>query len=177
MGDWRITVTGVPAAGAVSVFLLFFVVGFAGSGNPAEETQQRRSEPLSFVVSDAVDILQHNAGTWLFLFITNTFSLGVGGLVFFAMNGYVVGTMVGLVPLEKIYYLAMFAPLEIGAFAIAFECSYRLSWACIDCLCFSRPAGRMLNTAITAGACMLGSFLMLIAAAFLETLSIVMAWG
>ena len=108
------------------------------------------------------------------LVLTSLLTFGLGGLVFWAVNGYAFGNMIATLPPDKIPGLLLYAPLEVSAFLLGSAAAHRLSMALVSWLRWGRsprPALRksVLLFGVGAGAIVLS--------AFLEAWAIRLAWG
>lgn len=123
---------------------------------------------------EAAAIAGQNARAVCVLAAASLTTGGLGGLLFFAVNGYVFGEMLGMVPATKIYWVLLYAPVEIGAFTVASVAAARPAWMVAQWLREDNsgplaPPRWAAVVVIVAGS--------LAAAALLEVLAIQGAWG
>lgn len=125
------------------------------------------------LADDFVWIVTNNARASCTLFLVSLSTFGVGGFAFFAINGFAVGLMLGMVATDKIAYVLLYAPLELSGFIL-------VSWSALQIVrsivrwCGGEemriPFEAVANTLRTAA-------LWLGAAAALEVAAIFLAWG
>lgn len=152
------------------VFTMFMAVGYAGTADGVKLTgRSENSFPAVFL-----HILSGNIRSLLVLVVSSVLSIGICGLVFFALNGYAAGSILGVLSGDSIVYFLLFLPLEIVAFALAFAYACRASLMLIDNLRdveHSRPTIRVVVCSV------LRVLSLLVLAALAESLSIKLAWG
>ena len=90
----------------------------------------------STVLADALAFGSHNASVMVTLVLVSLSTLGIGGLLFFGLNGYVFGQMLAVLPPTTVPWVLLYAPVEVFAFLCA------NAWAC----CLSREATLWLRT-------------------------------
>lgn len=158
----------VPVFLSLAFFLVFLISGYAGS----DGVLMGRSETP--FMHDIVRILKGNLGSLVFMYVTTVFSFGMCGLVFFALNGYMAGSLLGVLTGDRIVYFLLFAPVEVSAFVLAFASAFNTSRTFVRSLRYDesfRPVWRLMAGGFAS------PVLLLLVAAFLEAVSIKLAWG
>ena len=155
--------------------VLYWSVLVAASGlgwSAAEGDLPQRIPDSPF--REAVAIAAHNFVAVCVLVVASLASGGVGGLFFFAVNGYAFGQMLGMAPPEKTPWVLVYAPVELWAFTAAAVASARLSWAVArwlgDGTSFADAARRVAISLVLI-------VVLLVVAAILEAIAIRGAWG
>ncbi|MCY4601138.1 MAG: stage II sporulation protein M [Acidobacteria bacterium] len=132
------------------------------------------SREVDAVWLEAVAIARRNARALCVLVAASLTTGGFAGLCLFGINGYAFGTMLGMAPAAKIYWVLLYAPIEVSAFTVASVAATRLSWAAARWLrgdASVSAAGCRIGVTAAGVACALA------AAAFLEALAIRGAWS
>ena len=125
------------------------------------------------LADDLVRIVTGNARASCTLFLLSLSTFGVGGLVFFALNGFAVGLMLGMVTADKAVYLLLYAPLEFVGFIL-------VGWAALQIVrsILQWCGGSQLRVPFDAvGNTLCAAAMWLAAAAVLEIAAILLAWG
>lgn len=153
----------------LTVFLVCLVAGW--SQTEGEITSRAVTEPFW---QDALSLAAHNLAVLTVLVLTSLLTFGVSGLVFWAVNGYVFGAMVGMLPSDKMMWLMLYAPLEISAFLCGSVAAYRFSMTVFSWL---REGAAPHRSALNRSAILLtvGVVTMLVAA-LLEAWAIRLSW-
>ncbi len=131
------------------------------------------ARPTDALADDLVQIVTGNARASCTLFLLSLSTFGVGGLVFFALNGFAVGLMLGMVATDKAVYLILYAPLELVGFVL-------VGWAALQLVesILQWCGGSQLRVPVDAvGDTLCTAVLWLAGAAVLEVAAILLAWG
>lgn len=120
-------------------------------------------------------ILGNNTGVLVSMYIGCLLSVGIVGVPFFAINGFVFGEMIRSVPMEKVPWVLLYAPLEMATFAFAFLGARETSLAVLRLLAGNDFGGRRAFVRGVYRA--IAAFWLLLVAALLEVAAIQGAWG
>lgn len=119
-------------------------------------------------------IVGNNAGVLVGMYVGCLLSVGLVGVFFFAVNGFVFGTMLGSVPVVKVPWVLLYAPLELGTFAFAFLGAREASLAAYRSLA---GHGFARHVIVQGAYRVVVAFGLLLVAALLEVVAIQGAWS
>lgn len=159
--------------GLTSVYSVTFLA-FAVWGSLVTEGQLPPREVDAWW-RELISILAANCGVFVGMYVGCVLSAGIVGVPFFAANGLVFGGMLASVPLAKVPWVLLYAPLEMAAFALAFLGGRDISLAVVRGLAGN---GGVERCEIMHGACRaVVAFGLLVVAAALEVAAIFGAWN
>lgn len=121
---------------------------------------------------EAAAILLHNLQFVVLLFVFSVLTYGFGGYVLLAVNGMIFGVVVGMVPIDKAWWIFIYAPVEVLAYAAISASAMSMAGTVVSWLhtgAWPSDLGEVTRVQVAMYGVLLG--------AWLEAWAIVGAWG